>query len=161
MFIYFSPVWKYCMVTRERINTGFLYRAWCYWSFGSPLGGETKKKCIWDFCLQWFQFYRDGFGWLAQGERSLGSGRFLENKGRLTFTTRKWSERGGGMREFLFVCPGENLRSLFSPFISHPSSHLPLHHPSSHFAFLFSSHYLTELLFPPPWKKTFPLTCGI
>lgn len=59
-------------------------------------------------------------------------------------------------REFLFVCPGENLRSLFFPFISRfPPPTASSLHP---LCFLFSSHYLTKLLFPPehppdPWQR--------
>lgn len=88
MFIYFSPVWKYCVVTWERINTSFCTERGVIGHLGARWE-KRIKKCIWDFCLQWFQFYRDGFGWLAQGERSLGSGRSLKNKGRLTFVAKK------------------------------------------------------------------------
>lgn len=160
LFIFFSPVWKYCIVTQERINMSFcterdvIGHLGAHWEEKPKEKKKIKKgKYIWDFCLQWFEFYRNGFGWWAQGERRSGSGRFLENKGWLTFTTKKTQQ---ARREFLFVCPGENLRSLFFPFISRfPPPTASSLHP---LCFLFSSHYLTKLLFPPehppdPWQR--------
>lgn len=143
MFIYFSPVWIYCVVTQERINTSFCTERGVI----GPLGAhrerrQKKKKCLWDFCLQWFQFYRDGFGWLAQGERSLGSGRFLENKGRLTFMTQKIERERGGVRESFYLSVLVKIYDL-SFFLSSLSFHLPLHHPSSYFAF-FSHHTISR-----------------
>lgn len=148
MFIYFSPVWKYCVVTWERINTSFCTERCVIGHLGAHWE-KRIKKCIWDFCLQWFQFYRDGFGWLAQGERSLGSGRSLKNKDRFTSVAKKtkkeWERRC--MRGFICLS-GWKFMIFFLFFLSSLSSHLLL-------CFSFSLHYLTKLLFPPEH----PLTC--
>lgn len=139
MFIYFffsSVKILYCN-SRENKHQ-LLYRAWRHRFFGSPLGGEAKKKCIWDFCLQWFKFYRNGFRRLAQGERSLGSGRFRENKGRLTFVSENRASEAGYESVFICLSWWKFMIALFSFHLSLPTSHCTIP-PLS----------LTKLLFPP------------
>lgn len=160
LFIFFSPVWKYCIVTQERINMSFCTERDVIGHLGAhreekpkERGKKNKKgKYIWDFCLQWFEFYRNGFGWWAQGERRSGSGRFLENKGRLTFMTKKnktQSRRGESFYSSVLVKIYDH-----SFFLSSPASHLPLHHPSTLFAF-FSHPTISRSSSSPP---SIPLT---
>lgn len=148
VYLLFSPVWKYCFVTQERINSSFCTERGIIGHLGAHW--EERQKCIWDCCLQWFQFYRDGYGWLAQGERSS-----LENKGRLTFMAakkKKEKKKGdwGAVWESFYLSVRVKIYDL-SFFLSSLASHLPLHHSSSHFAFL--SHHTISRSSSSPQKK--------
>lgn len=122
VYLLFSPVWKYCFVTQERINSSFCTERGIIGHLGAHW--EERQKCIWDCCLQWFQFYRDGYGWLAQGERSS-----LENKGRLTFmAAKKKKKRKRAIEaryERVFICLSgwKFTIFLFSFHLSLPTSH--------------------------------------
>lgn len=103
IFIYFFLQCENTVVTQERINMNFCTEHSVIGHLGAHWEGKRKRKFVWDFCLQWFQFYREVFGWLAQGERNLGSGRFLENKGRFIILTKKKGASKVGY-ESVFIC---------------------------------------------------------
>lgn len=96
-----------------------------------------------------------GDGHKGRGVR--GRGVFWENNGRLTFMTEKKKKMEQARREFLFVCPGENLRSLCFPFISGfppPTASPPSPTPSV----LFFSHHTISRSSSSP--LSIPRTCG-
>lgn len=144
MFIYFSPVWKYCIVTEERINTSFCTERDVIGHLGARWEKRPERNAYGIFVCNGFSFIGMVSGDWHKGRGVWGWGVFWKTKAG-SHSWQKIEQARRGMREFLFVCPGENLRSLFFPFISlfpppTASSLLPL-------CFLFSSHYLTKLLF--------------
>lgn len=162
LFIFFSPVWKYCIVTQERINMSFCTERDVIGHLGAhweekPREREKKIKkenTYGIFVCNGLSFI--GMVWVmgTRGEE-IGVGAF-SGKQRPAHIHDKKKNTEQARREFLFVCPGENLRSLFFPFISRfPPPTASSLHP---LCFLFSSHYLTKLLFPPehppdPWQR--------
>lgn len=155
LFIFFSPVWKYCIVTQERINMSFCTVSDVIGHWGAR---RDERRGIWDisFGLQWFKFYRNGFGWWAQGESRSGSGRFLEEQWTPHIHDKKKTKKTEqARREFLFVCPGENLRSLLSFYLQLPTSHCltPLLRPLCSFFLITLSHEAPL----PPWASPWPV----
>lgn len=146
LFIFFSPVWKYCIVTQERINTSFCTERDVIGHLGAHWEGKQKRNAYGIFVCNGFSFIGMVLGDWHKGRGVWGRGVFWKTKTG-SHSWQKIEQARRGMREFLFVCPGENLRSLFFPFISlFPPPTASSLHP---LCFLFSSHYLTKLLFPP------------
>lgn len=157
LFIFFSPVWKYCIVTQERINMSF-----CIVSDVIGLWGARREERggTWDisFGLQWFEFYRNGFGWWAQGERRSGSGRFLGEQWPAHIhdkKTKKKKKNGAGeARVFICLSRWKFTITLFSFYLRLPTSHrvIPPHpRPLCSFFLITRSH---EAPLPPrasPW----------
>lgn len=146
LYLFFSPVWKYCIVTQERINTSFCTERDVIGHLGAHWEGKQKRNAYGIFVCNGFSFIGMVLGDWHKGRGVWGRGVFWKTKTG-SHSWQKIEQARRGMREFLFVCPGENLRSLFFPFISlfPPPTASSLHPLCS----LFSSHYLTKLLFPP------------
>lgn len=151
MFIYFSPVWKYCIITQERINTSFCTERGVIGHWGAHWEQRQKRNAYGIFVCNGFSFIGMVLGDWHKGRGVWGRGVFWKTKA-CSHSWQKIEQGGWSMREFLFVCPGENLRSFFFPFIClfpppTASRLLPL-------CFPLSSHYLTKLLSPPTPQKT-------
>lgn len=147
MFIYFSPVWKYCVVTQERINTGFCTELVVLLVIWEPIGRRDKKRNAYGiFVCNGFSFIGMVSGDWHKGRGVWGRGVFWKTKaGSHSWQKIEW-ERGGVWESFYLSVPVKIYDlSFFLSSLSFPpptaSSLLPL-------CFLFSSHYLTKLLFP-------------
>lgn len=148
MFIYFSPVWKYCIVTQERINSGFCTEHGVIGHLGARW--EMRQKLHLGF------FVCNGFSFIGMvtGDWHKGRGAFWKTKDSSHPPWKKMKRLRRGMREFLFVCPGENLRSLFSSFhLAIPSSHCIIPPPTLLSFLITLSH---EAPLPPPPEETSP-----
>lgn len=123
MFIYFSPVWKYCTISQQRINSIAFVQNMLLLVFGERANGGGRKQCMWDFSLFCFFILLGWFRVIGIRGEELGVWKTKAD----SHLWQKKKKRGGrrGETEFLFLCLGENLRSLF--FLSCVSSHLPLH----------------------------------
>lgn len=148
MFIYFFSSVKilYC---NSRENKCFCTECGVIGHWGTHWEERQKGNAYGIFVCNGFSFIGMVSGDWHKGRGVWGRGVFWKTKA----GSHSWQkmERGRwGMRQFLFVCPGENLRSSFFPFISFfppPTASCLLPH-----FFPFSSHYLTKLLIPPPQK---------
>lgn len=158
LFIFFSPVWKYCIVTQERINMSFCTVSDVIGHWG---GRWEERRGIWDisFGLLWFEFYRNGFGWWAQGERRSGSGRFLEEQWPAHIRDKKtkqkkWSRRGESFYLSVLVKIYDHcfpfISSLPPPTVSPPP-------PSSALFALFFLIIRSHEAPLPPWASPWPV----
>lgn len=139
----FSPsVWKYCTMTRERINTSFCTERVFIGHLGRRWAERGRMRTGLFVCIG-YGFYRDGFGWLAQGERSLGVGAFLETKAG-SHPSENFEREGGGVWDSFYLSVLVKIYGPSFPFISllPPSILLSFLIPLSH-----------EAPLPPP-KKT-------
>ena len=124
LYLFFFVQCENTVVTQERINMSFCTEHSVIGHLGAYREGKQKKKR--DFCLQWFQFYREVLGWLAQGER------FLDNEGWLIILTKKNASRQGGVWERFYLSVLVKIYDC-ALFLSSLLSHLPWCHPSPHF----------------------------
>lgn len=141
MFIYFSPVWKYLIVTQERINTSFCTERGVIGHLGAHWEERQKRNAYGIFVCNGFSFIGMVSGDWHKGRGVWGRGVFWKTKaGSHSWQKNRARERERrGMREF-YLSVLVKIYDL-SFFLSSPCSLLPL-------CFLLSSHYLTKLLFP-------------
>lgn len=134
MFIYLSPVWKYCIITQQRINTlAFVQNVVLLVIWEATEGRDKKKRTLKRFLFAMvFSFIGTVSGDWHKGKGVWAWG--VSWKQRPAHIHGKRRERGRrGMREFLFVCPW--WKFTIALFLSSLSFYLPLHRSSSLFAF--------------------------
>lgn len=152
MFIYFSPAWKYCIVIQERINTCFCTECGVVGHLGAQQWERQKRNAYGIFVCNGFSFIGMVSGDWHKG-RGVWGRAFFGKQRPAHIHDKKWSERGGVWESFYLSVLVKIYELSF--FLSSLSSHLPLHHPSSHFAF-FSHHTISRSSSSP---QNIPLTC--
>lgn len=141
MFIYFSPVWKFHIVTRERINTCFCTELGVTGHLGACWEETNNRDAYGIFVCNGFSFIGMVSGDWHKGRGVWGRGVFWKTKAGSHSRQKIERDRGGVWEGFYLSVLGENLRSL--------SCLSSFSLPSSRFLFfLYTSHYLTKLLFP-------------